>query len=105
MKRIMDRADEFIKSHGDFKITAILPSVTSQEEKLRQVATGTQTDAMWHKDIADDVSYKTLIDSTANTLQTVDVEELVGLIKACDEARLRFVCVLSRQLLALHYCW
>jgi len=102
VKRIMDWADEFIKSHGDFKITAILPSVTSQEEKLRQVATGTQTDAMWHKDIADDVSYKTLIDSTANTLQTVDVEELVGLIKACDEARLRFVCVLSRQLLALH---
>ena len=48
---------------------------------------------MWHKDIGEDVSYKTLIDTTTSTLQIVDVEVLVGLIKACDEARLRFICV------------
>jgi hypothetical protein len=50
VNRIKERADEFIKCHGNFKITAALPNCTTAEEKLRQVACGTQTGDLWHKD-------------------------------------------------------
>ena len=87
VQSLHDRAAGHVDSHATFHITAGLPAVTDQDERLRALAHGTTDGEPWHLNLSADCSFKLMSDISSNTLACIDAEDVASRIRSTEEAR------------------